>query len=79
MCFGEPHPFPIRGSPTRLNVSGQQSYEGWSCRTEIRQYRKDGHKFISTLKQSTAADVPIFTDQQTVVYISCTELYPSRT
>ena len=32
MWFGEPHPFPKRGSPTRLSVSGQQSYEGWSCR-----------------------------------------------
>jgi hypothetical protein len=47
--------------------------------TQIRQYRKDGDKFNSTRKQSTAATVPIFTDQQTVVYISCTELYPSRT
>ena len=32
MRFGEPHPFPKRGSPTRLSASGQQSYEGWSCR-----------------------------------------------
>ena len=32
MWFGEPHPFPERGSPTRLSASGQQSYEGWSCR-----------------------------------------------
>jgi hypothetical protein len=33
MWFGEPHPFPARGSPTRLSKSGQQSYTGWSCRT----------------------------------------------
>ena len=33
MCFGEPHPFPERRSPTRLSASGQRSYEGWSCRT----------------------------------------------
>ena len=32
MWFGEPHPFPERGSPTRLSASRQQSYEGWSCR-----------------------------------------------
>jgi len=32
MWFGEPNPFPRRGSPTRLSASGQQSYEGWSCR-----------------------------------------------
>jgi len=32
MWFAEPHPFPEGGSPTRLNASGQQSYEGWSCR-----------------------------------------------
>jgi len=32
MSFGEPHPFPERGSPTRLSESGQQSYEGRSCR-----------------------------------------------
>ena len=32
MWFGEPHPFPERGSPTGLSTSGQQSYEGWSCR-----------------------------------------------
>jgi len=32
MWFGEPHPFPVRGSPTRLSASAQQSYEGWSCR-----------------------------------------------
>ena len=41
MWFGEPHPFPERGSPTRLGASGQQSYEGWSCRntnTQIMQY-----------------------------------------
>ena len=28
MWFGEPHPFPERGSPTRLGAWGQQSYEG---------------------------------------------------
>jgi len=32
MGFGEPHPFPERGSPTRLRASGQQRYEGWSFR-----------------------------------------------
>ena len=32
MWFGEPHPSPVRGSPTRLSASGQQGYEGWSCR-----------------------------------------------
>jgi len=31
MWFGEPHPFPERGLPTRLSASGQQSYDGWSC------------------------------------------------
>ena len=30
MRFGEPHPFPVSGSPTGLSASGQQSYEGWS-------------------------------------------------
>jgi hypothetical protein len=38
MWFGEPHPFPERGSPTRLSASGQQSYKGWSCRN-FTQYR----------------------------------------
>jgi len=33
MWFGEPLPFPERGSPTRLCASGQQSYKGWSCRS----------------------------------------------
>jgi len=33
MWFGEPHPFPERGSPTRLSTSGLKSYTGWSCRT----------------------------------------------
>jgi len=32
MWFGEPHPFPERGSPNRLSASGQQNYKGWSCR-----------------------------------------------
>jgi len=32
MQFAEPHPFPERGSPTTLNASGQQSYDGRSCR-----------------------------------------------
>ena len=32
MWLGEPHPFPQRGSPTRLSTSGQQSYKGRSCR-----------------------------------------------
>ena len=31
MWFGESHPFSVRGSPTRLSASGQQSYKGWSC------------------------------------------------
>ena len=31
MWFGEPHPFPERGSPTILGMSGLQRYEGWSC------------------------------------------------
>jgi len=31
--------FPVRGSPTRLGVSGQQSYKGWSCRTCMSVYR----------------------------------------
>jgi hypothetical protein len=31
MWFGEPQPFPERGSLTRLSASGQQRYEGWSC------------------------------------------------
>ena len=33
MWFGEPHPFPERGSSTGLSASGKQSYEGWSCRS----------------------------------------------
>jgi len=37
MWFSEPHPFPERGSPTRLSTSGQQSYKGWSCRTVFTQ------------------------------------------
>jgi len=42
MWFGEPHPFPERGSPTRLSASGQESYEGWSCRIgQYTQLRKD--------------------------------------
>jgi hypothetical protein len=32
MWFGEPHPFPERGSPTILSASGQKRYKGWSCR-----------------------------------------------
>jgi len=32
---GEPHPFPVRGSPTRVSASGQQIYEGWSNRISI--------------------------------------------
>ena len=33
MWIGEPHPFPERGSTTKLRTSGQQSYKAWSCRT----------------------------------------------
>jgi len=29
MRFGEPHPSPERGSPTRLSTSGQTRYKGW--------------------------------------------------
>jgi len=36
MWFGEPHPFPERGSPTKLRMSGQQSYKGWPCRVGTR-------------------------------------------
>ena len=32
MWFGEPHPFPERGSPTILRASGQKCYEGLSFR-----------------------------------------------
>ena len=32
MWFGEPHPFPERGSPTILSTSGQQRYKGWWCK-----------------------------------------------
>jgi len=35
MWFGEPHPFPVRGSPTRLSTSEQQRYEGWSCTVDL--------------------------------------------
>jgi len=35
MWFGEPHPFPERGSPTGLSASEQRSYKGWSCRTKF--------------------------------------------
>ena len=35
MWFGEPQPFPERGSPTGLSTSGQQSYEGWAFRRAI--------------------------------------------
>ena len=38
MWFGEAHPFPERGSPTRLSASGQQSYKGWSCRIFVLTY-----------------------------------------
>jgi len=38
MWIGEPHPFPERGSPTGLSASGQQSYEGGSCRTSHQKY-----------------------------------------
>jgi len=36
MWFGESHPFPERGSPTKLRPSVQQIYEGWSCRVRNR-------------------------------------------
>ena len=39
MWFGEPHPFPERGSPTILSASGQQSYKGWSCRLWIFEFQ----------------------------------------
>jgi len=32
MCFGEPHPSPFKGSPTRMSKPGQQSYKRWSSR-----------------------------------------------
>jgi hypothetical protein len=35
MGFGELHPFPERGSPTRLSASGQESYEGLLCRPSM--------------------------------------------
>ena len=41
MWFDEPHPFPERGSPTRLGASGQQSYEG-------RSYKVQWNLFVST-------------------------------
>jgi len=48
MQFGEPHPFPGRGSPTRLSASGQQSDEGCSCREWRRTTEEDKsiHPFI---------------------------------
>jgi len=33
MWFGEPHASPERISPTRLSMSGQTRYKGWSCKT----------------------------------------------
>ena len=39
MWFGEPHPFPERGSPTKLSASGEQRYEGWSCRLWIFEFQ----------------------------------------
>jgi len=51
MWFGEPHPFPERGSPTRLSASGQQSYEGWSCRTNTGIW----DKFVGTRTHSQLA------------------------
>jgi len=35
MLFGQPHPSPERGSPTRLSTWGQPSEKGWSCRTDM--------------------------------------------
>ena len=32
MWFGEPHPSPKTGSPTRLSMSGQTRYIGWSLK-----------------------------------------------
>jgi len=40
MWFGEPHPFSERGSPTGMSASGQQSYEGWSCRVMLPKLQK---------------------------------------
>ena len=40
MWFGEPHPFPERGSATGLSASGQQSCKGWPCRIRIK--KQDG-------------------------------------
>jgi len=32
MWFGVPHPFPEKGSATRLSKLGRQSFKGWLCR-----------------------------------------------
>ena len=60
MWFGEPHPFPERGSPTRLRASGQQSYEGRSCRT-LCKLKSTGHLKLQCNSQSTSASVVINT------------------
>ena len=50
MWFGEPRPFPERGSPTRLSTSWQQSYEGWPGRVFIQLLE---HNRMGTIKLGT--------------------------
>jgi hypothetical protein len=49
--FGEQHPFPERESPTRLRMSGQQSYKGWSCRVPIHEVTQN-RKSTSTAEEA---------------------------
>ena len=57
MWFGEPHPFPERGSPTGLGVWRQQSYEGWSCRT----YHSATHVVINNRLEDIKMVIILFT------------------
>jgi len=75
MWFAEPHPFPERGSPTRLSASGQQSYEGWS-------YRKHNERHYSLVwyhgPQGEEFFIFLFEIMNTAINLLCNSVKPSN-
>jgi len=52
MWLRDPHPFPIRGSPTGLSIAAQRSYNGWSCRIVAKLLKKFPAFYVTRLSMS---------------------------
>jgi hypothetical protein len=73
MWFGEPHPFPERGSPSRLSMSGQPSYK-----RAIVQSMK--YLLLSSLSTSgtICSEVFSFFNLHTCIILMTTHLFPEN-